>query len=321
MTTAALDELTALRTGAAFCSPDRRFPLRITGADALAWIDRIASRKVADIQAGHVVAATLMDGKGRMRTDLRIIAPGPPADGLLLDLPLSHRAALLKLLDMYIITEQVTLADLSAEQRIASVLGPDAAAVMETAGLPVPEAGRVERPGEGVLVLASRTAALPGFDLVFETDLGRDLVGRLYDAGAVRVDVSALDVVRISAGVPWFERDLADAVIPLEAHLDELVSVNTGCYPGQEVVARIHNLGQVARRLVGLECAGQVPLQAGAELTLPDGKMVGKLTSVAFDPASDKTVALGFVRRLAWDDDCRVLAGDVELCVHSLLPA
>ena len=43
-------------------------------------------------------------------------------------------------------------------------------------------------------------------------------------------------------GVPWFGADLSGDIIPLEALLDDSVSITKGCYPGQEVVARIKNL-------------------------------------------------------------------------------
>jgi folate-binding Fe-S cluster repair protein YgfZ len=201
MTTGTPDDLAALREGAAFCSPDLRFPVQLTGGDVLPWLDRISSNPVAGIGEGRYVLATLMDGKGRMRADMRVIAPGPPAEGILLDLPASHRAQLMRLLDMYIINDDVTFTDLSAELRFASVLGPGAADVLQGAGIECPGEERVGRPRDDVYVMPSRLAGIPGWDLLFDGTVGRDLVDDLFAAGAVRVDTAALDVVRVSQGV------------------------------------------------------------------------------------------------------------------------
>jgi len=68
-----------------------------------------------------------------------------------------------------------------------------------------------------------------------------------------------------------------------------------GCYVGQEVVARIENLGQPSERLVGLT-ADAVP-DPGA--TVFDGdEAVGEVTRAAESPMLDRPVALAVV---GWD--------------------
>jgi folate-binding protein YgfZ len=316
MTAVAHDQIDALRTGAAFCSPDQRFLVRVTGTDVMAWLERLLSMSVAELTAGHLVRAVLMDGKGKMRMDLRVIAPGDPSDGLLLDLPLAGKDRTLRLLDMYVIKEDVAFTDLSTELRSASLIGPKAADVLRAAGIEPPEAGCVALLRDDVYVVPTMLAAPVGYDLFFDGTVGRDLVGDLLAAGAVRTETSALTVVRVAAGVPWFANDLASDVIPLEANLDAHVSIHKGCYPGQEVVARILNLGQVARRLVRLDAAGEHGVAAGAELFADDGKSVGILTSTAFDPTTDTTCALGFVKRKAWDAGTVVTIDDVAFTVR-----
>jgi folate-binding Fe-S cluster repair protein YgfZ len=82
------------------------------------------------------------------------------------------------------------------------------------------------------------------------------------------------------------------------------VSFTKGCYTGQELVARIDSRGgNVPRRLRGLVLATTAtpsidtgPAPVGATVHA-DGKEVGKLTSVAFSPGLDATVALAYVRR------------------------
>jgi folate-binding protein YgfZ len=316
-------QLRALREGCALAVPAVRAPLALSGADHREWLERLASASVRELPAGRAVGLVLMDGKGRLRADLRAAAAGVP-DGLLLDVPEAARPALLKVLDMYVLREKVVVSDLSPTHTFVHVLGPGARMVLTKAGLPAPQ-GDEALAGEGVVAaLASRHFGAEGADLLVARSEAAAVLARLQAAGAVQVERAALEVQRIAAGVPWWPADLGDAVIPLEAGLDADVSITKGCYPGQEVVARIVNLGQVARRLLRLSAAGPAELSAGATLAGTAeraGQEAGKLTSVAWDPVSERTVALGFVRRPFWKDGTVLRAGDVELGVAELRPA
>ena len=316
MSAATSDQLTALRTGAALCTPDSRFLARAHGTDVLPWLERILSMPVTELTAGHFVRAMLMDGKGKLRMDLRVIAAESPTQGLLLDLPLADKQKTLRLLDMYVITEDVSITDLSAELRSASVLGPDSASTLRSLNIEPPDDGCVAMPRNDVYVMPTTLSATPGYDLFFDGAVGRDLLDEVLAAGAVRVETPALQIARVAAGVPWFADDLSNDIIPLEANLDEHVSTSKGCYPGQEVVARILNLGQIARRLMCLKAPGSHETAPGTELTSKEGKAAGVLTSIAYDPSTDTTHALGFVKRPFWEEGSQLTAGVSEFSVR-----
>jgi folate-binding protein YgfZ len=310
-----------LRADALLAGPGARALVGISGADHRDWIDRIASAPLGDLPRGCYRRATLMDGKGKLRADLRVIADGPD-DGLLLDIPASHAPTLLRVLDMYILRDRVTLLDMSASHAMLSVLGPRAGALLGAAGLPAAPAGDEPGAAQGsvahqgdVLALPSRLYGVPGTDLFLPAAHVADVEQRLLSRGVERATPEELAAARVAAGVPWFAEDLADGVIPLEAGLDALVSVTKGCSPGQEVVARITNLGQVARKLVRLTASAGTP-EAGTTLRGTGeraGQEAGRLTSVAVVPADGRVVALGFVRRPYWPAGTRLLAGDIEL--------
>jgi folate-binding protein YgfZ len=312
-------QLRALREGCAVGAPRVRAALAVGGPDHREWLERLASASVRELAPGHAAGFVLMDGKGRLRADLRAAALVP--EGLLLDVPEAARTALAKVLEMYVLREKVVVRDLSAEQVFVHVLGPQAGSVLAAAVLPAPRGDEaLEAPGV-LLALASRHFGAEGADLLVAASEVEALLARLIGAGAVAVERPALEVQRIGAGVPWWPADLGDAVIPLEAGLDAEVSVTKGCYPGQEVVARIVNLGQVARRLLRLSAEGRAELAAGSALTGTgerEGQEAGKLTSVAWDALQGRTVALGFVRRPFWKDGTLLRAGEVELRVSAL---
>lgn len=79
-------------------------------------------------------------------------------------------------------------------------------------------------------------------------------------------------------GWPRLEASQVEQWTPQQLSLERLraYSVKKGCYPGQEIVARTHFLGQAKRGLVLVRAA--VPLSTGAEL-LSGGATVGSVIS------------------------------------------
>jgi folate-binding protein YgfZ len=114
-----------------------------------------------------------------------------------------------------------------------------------------------------------------------------------------------LELRRIESGVPRWEREIDDRILPAEAGLDAThVSFSKGCYPGQEPVARLHFRGHPNRGLRVLELE-ELP-EYDAPL-LHEGREVGRVTSAA--RREDGTVvALAYVRTEVPDDAPLALA-------------
>jgi folate-binding protein YgfZ len=114
-----------------------------------------------------------------------------------------------------------------------------------------------------------------------------------------------LELRRIEAGVPRWEHEIDDRILPAEAGLDGThVSFSKGCYPGQEPVARLHYRGHPNRRLRVVEL-DDVP-QYDTTLLYED-REVGRVTSaVRRDDGS--VVALAYVRTEVPDDAPLALA-------------
>ncbi|MFI5349554.1 MAG: YgfZ/GcvT domain-containing protein [Elusimicrobiota bacterium] len=85
--------------------------------------------------------------------------------------------------------------------------------------------------------------------------------------------------LRVASGFPWYGVDLDEHTLPLEGRQDDAISMDKGCYMGQETVSRLVRVGHVNRRLVALSFGGAAP-EPGVPLTR-DGKVTGKVTSVA----------------------------------------
>ena len=108
-----------------------------------------------------------------------------------------------------------------------------------------------------------------------------------------------LELRRIESGVPRWERELDDRILPAEAGLDRShISFSKGCYPGQEPIARLHFRGHPNRGLRVVEL-DEVP-EYDAPL-LHDEREVGRVTSAA-RRADGSVVALAYVRTEVPDD-------------------
>jgi folate-binding protein YgfZ len=92
-----------------------------------------------------------------------------------------------------------------------------------------------------------------------------DMLASVSDPGALpRADIDspfgayfsgapvAVDLASFPASVPMLGRDYTHQAIALEAGLKGCISFTKGCFPGQEIMARIENLGHPARLIVGI---------------------------------------------------------------------
>ena len=82
----------------------------------------------------------------------------------------------------------------------------------------------------------------------------------------------AFNIARIEAGTPLMNVDFGPPHLPHETGLlRQRVSFSTGCYPGQEVVARMENLGKPKQSLSGLRMTGEALPVAGDSVFPSDG--------------------------------------------------
>ena len=115
--------------------------------------------------------------------------------------------------------------------------------------------------------------------------------------GIKAVGGHAREALRIEAGLPKAGSDLNEEIVPPEANLEgKAFSLNKGCYPGQEVVARMDTYGNVRRKLVGLVLKDSTVPPHGAKLFSGD-REVGWVSSATRSPRLNAVIAFGFPLR------------------------
>lgn len=283
------DALAAARAGVVVVERPDLAALELTGADVLGYLHRVSSQHTSDLRPGDATQALLLSAKGRVEFAFRLAVL---ASSVLLDTDAAAAPALAERLDRFVFRYDVHVGP--PVPGALSVLGPGTDEALGGAGLPVPPSS----PGRAV-------AASPAL-VAHRTAVGVDVVGgaapsarrALVEAGVPAAAPETWELVRIERGIPRWGAELGDDVIAEEAGLlGSHVHLDKGCYPGQETVARVHNLGQVQRRLAGLRFRGEELPAPGSDLLTDDGRRAGQVRSVARHPELGP-IALAYVRRV-----------------------
>jgi folate-binding protein YgfZ len=301
--TAVLDLEAALersRSGVVAVGREDLAILELGGADVLPYLHAVSSQHTAELGPGGATSALLLSPKGKIEFAFRLAVVD---SGALLDTEAGAAPALAERLQRFVFRYDVTVRQVPGSLAVVSLLGPGADAALRAAGLPAPPEG----PGRATVadgLVVHRTAV--GVDLL-GTSAARVLEA-LGRAGTPLAPPEAWELARIERGVPRWGDELTDDVLAEEAGLlGSHVHLDKGCYPGQETVARVHNLGQVQRRLAGLRFGGGELPAPRTELRTEDGRRVGQLRSVARHPDLGP-IGLAYVRRVV-PDGSRVLVG------------
>jgi folate-binding protein YgfZ len=267
-----------------------RGKLTVTGPDAAEYLQGQLTNDVEALEPGDGQYAALLDRKGHMQADMRVLRPA--AEEIWLDTEAEALPAARRHLEMYSIGRDVKVADVGEERAILSLIGPRSVEIAGTA--PLPRNACEKTSTSSVECLAAGTRE--GIDLIVAAADAERLREALLAAGAVEVAAAAAEILRVEAGVPRFGAEMGTETMPAEAGIvEEAVSFTKGCYIGQETVARLHYKGRPNRHLRGLRlnasAAVGTPLRLGGKEV---GRLGGSVVSPAFGP-----IALAILRREA----------------------
>ena len=297
------DQYRIIAAGAGWRQQAERGRLRFTGADRGSFLQALVTNEVQSLGPGAGAYAAYLTPTGRMITDLHLYVRD---DQIVADVPAARAGDLAAKFDQLIFSEDVSVADVSAELAQVVVIGAQAARALSVASaIPVEQLDALplhsSLAAAGGFVARSDVAGnLPSFTAVVPSGAGLAFTSALAEAGVLAMDDALFDAIRINAGRPAFGIDMDETTIPLEAGLlERAISTTKGCYVGQEIVIRVLHRGggRVAKRLVRLKFAGTAGAPSRGQKLSADGKDVGEITSVAPAIDGDGWVALGYLHR------------------------
>jgi folate-binding protein YgfZ len=316
-------EFQALLSGCGVYDLSWRAKLAVTGGDRVRWMNGMVSNNVRDLAVGHGVYAFLLNAQGRIQADLYVFQRG---ESLLADTEGAQREKVLQIFDRYIIADDVEIADVGDKVAALGLTGPQAREVLERASVAVPELAHLqfaevawEYAGRQttLTLLRSGEEARESWQVWTSPEQISTLRGWLITAGARPVGTTALNLFRVSRGIPQFGVDIRDRDLPQETGQARALNFTKGCYLGQEIVERIRSRGAVHRQFMAFAVEGGGLPETGARI-IAEEKEVGEITSAAILPlpGEDRPVALGYLRREAIGKELR--AGAAKLKPASL---
>jgi folate-binding protein YgfZ len=226
--------------------------LAFTGPDAGTFLQGQLSCDVAGLAPDAVTPGSYNTPKGRMLASFLLWSQ---ADGFRMQLPLELCEPIRKRLAMFILRSKVKAEDVSAQYAFYGLIGDDVTATLATAGAAAPP-----RPWSFAATDRAVTLRYSSARHVLVVDAKTDsaLPGRQQ---AITGDESAWRLADIRDGLPWIVRATQEQFVPQTANLDLIggVSFSKGCYPGQEIVARMHYLGRLKERMIRAASTGAAP--------------------------------------------------------------
>jgi folate-binding protein YgfZ len=246
--------------------------IRLTGPQRVWFLQNTITADVDDIPSGRWVESCFLDPKGHVIAHFRA---GFLDDEVWIDADALSGAELGDWFVKYRFRTKVEIEPVT--RRFAMVLGPRAAELASE--------GAVARTGSDTIAFGRSLAG------VAVAHVHGDNANLSLPQGPAAL----YNVLRIEASVGEFGVDYGPTNLPQEAGLTRVVSVEKGCYVGQETIARIHFRGHVNRVLRTLKFSDvDVTEVEGRPLHL-DGATVGKVTSAVTSP-SRGSIGLGMVQ-------------------------
>ncbi|MCA1834565.1 MAG: folate-binding protein YgfZ [Actinomycetota bacterium] len=242
-----------------------RVVLRLRGPATMKFLHDVSTQDLAELRSGFAATTAFLTEKGRILAIADVLVGD---DGAYLIAEPAARPGLERA-----VTRIAPLAgvEIDEERRYAVHVDDGQTLLGKRFALPAGEAVWTET-GEAFLVRDDTGTTL-------FTALPTEVIGSLISDGATAGDASAIESRRIAAARPRYGIDVTeDTHINETPLIEQSVSFTKGCYPGQESVARIRNLGKVHRMLRVLEVTSEVA--AGDEVTL-DRTVIGNVTSAA----------------------------------------
>jgi folate-binding protein YgfZ len=251
-----------------------RTKLRVTGADRVRFLNGQTTNDVRKSNERETQESCVLNAKGHLEADLFLFSI---PEAIWIDADEELRERLAARLERYVIADDVVIEDVTDEFALFHVI-----------------AEAEPRIPEMKFCLKSHRLFRGGWDVWGARGSAGEMKQELANKYQF-IEPEALETLRIEDGIPRWDRELTNEIIPPEAGLDKrAIDYEKGCYIGQEVISRMKRSGQRRQRLCGVTATEK--LFAGLDLHAT-GKIVGKITSATFSPQLGAHIALAMIKR------------------------
>ncbi|MGC4005939.1 MAG: glycine cleavage system aminomethyltransferase GcvT [Pirellulales bacterium] len=287
--------------------------LIFSGPNALAFLDTLVTRRVADLKPGQIRYGLLTNDDGFCLDDILVYAVpaatdagptiGPREAYALMVVNASNREKALAWIKPRLVeTTGVTLTDVTTDVAMIAVQGPQAMGHLDA--VCTPDASPLKyytcqrAVVQGVPALVSRTGYTgeDGCELMVPSADATATWEVLIRRGATPAGLAARDTLRLEAAMPLYGHELNEETTPIEAGLDFAVTMKDRKFPGSRKLAAEKAEG-VSKIRIGLTVEGKRPPREHyaifATETAEDA--IGTVTSGTLAPTLQTGIAMGYV--------------------------
>lgn len=250
-------ELQAAASGNVICDLSHLDCLQVTGADAESFLLNQFSNDVQQLDTNSSQLTTYCNPKGRMFALFRIYRA---EDGFILLSDPGIGSSLLGRLKMFVMRSMVEIENISDRFAMFGISGGNAGALVREAiqTEPPQEEGQMVQSGSLSVIRqygGCERFLLTGDAATLQT-LWQEMAKNCQPAGR-----TAWEWLDIQAGLPSIHSQTSEQFIPQMLNLDVLNALNfkKGCYPGQEIIARMKYLGKLKQRMFLGHGEGSLP--------------------------------------------------------------
>lgn len=240
--------------------------VRASGKDAVDLLDKLFCVRVTGLGDAMKLAGWA-EVKGRLLATPRIVMENE--ESVFLVVPRETLPEFVKRISIYIFRSKVKFEDVSDTVKVAGVMGSndDLKAALAPAGLEVPPCLWTTARANGAIAgrVIPTEEPVPGFETPAERLLVLGSADQIAALAGTRVPEAFWWLAEISAGVPTVFTSSMSKFVPQAINYDTLggVTYNKGCYPGQEVISRVHNnMAKFGKTMVFAKTEGDVPPRA-----------------------------------------------------------
>ncbi|MCK7549326.1 YgfZ/GcvT domain-containing protein [Marinobacter koreensis] len=273
------------RPESGYCRLTHRMLVRISGPGTDKFLQGQFSQNLDDVTADRALRAAACTPKGRTYCLTRLARAG---QDVLMDLPTDLSESILTQLRKYLMLFRGTSMDAVQEGVVWGIIGSGIAETLAGSDL-----SKLQTPGDalsldtGILIrLEPDDRATPRYQF---WQLGSEQPDWDDAPELTRADWRASE---IAAGIPELDASSQEAYVPQMLNWQHLGGIHfkKGCYTGQEVIARMHFLGQLKKSL--FRVATDNPVSVGAAITGGDRNAGDIISQVVFENGQAEQLAV-----------------------------
>jgi aminomethyltransferase len=295
-----IEEHRAVRERAGLFDVSHMGELRVRGAGAEGFLQRVTPNDVSKLTPGRAHYSGLLTEQGTYVDDLLVYRLAEE-DFLVVVNAANTEKDLAWLAERQV--EGATVEDESDRWALLALQGPRAEAILsrltelDLAAIRYYRFAEGEVAGRSMIVSRTGYTGEDGFELYVPPeaapDLWRSLMAAGADQGLQPAGLGARDTLRMEAGMALYGHEIDDTTTPLEAGLRWVVKMDKGDFVGRAALERQEQAG-LERRLVGIEVAERGIARQGYPVWSGE-RRVGEMTSGTWSPTFEKALGMAYV--------------------------